>query len=83
MGWIICLIPIIIIVNSIRNIAKIIKKRRMGIDDSNWEDAEEYDAKATSSDEKQRLLKLEDLYHANLISKQEYEEKRREILRNL
>ncbi len=81
MGFVICLIPMIIMGNSIRNMYRIIKRRRMGIDD--FEAVDDFDHHFVASNEKQRLRKLEDLYQSHLISKEEYEEKRKEIIRNL
>lgn len=69
------------LVRSIQGLVSIIRSKKQVSDD--MEENLESPHQERLSMEKQRLMKLEDLYHSGLISKAEYEEKRKEIIGEL
>lgn len=70
------------LVRSIQELVSIIRSKKQ-ISDDMEENLESSHHQERLSMEKQRLMKLEDLYHSGLISKAEYEEKRKEIIEEL
>lgn len=69
------------LVRSIQGLVSIIRSKKQVSDDI--EENLESSHQERLSMEKQRLLKLEDLYRSGLITKAEYEEKRKEIIGEL
>lgn len=69
------------LVRSIQGLVSIIRSKKQVSDD--MEENLESPYHERLSMEKQRLMKLEDLYHSGLISRAEYEEKRKEIIEEL
>lgn len=69
------------LVRSIQGLVSIIHSKKQVSDD--MEENLESSHQECLSMEKQRLMKLEDLYRSGLITKAEYEEKRKEIIGEL
>lgn len=81
------IVMLFIMIMTLRNILRFLKARFMGYEyfeeKAGTEAHDEFGQRTAASYEKEQLRKLEDLYRSNLISKEEYEEKRKEIIKNL
>lgn len=83
LGLLLCISILFMIASSIYRIYRVIKARKNRNDEGAQDNNEDDGHHTAASYEKQQLRKLESLHQRKLISKEEYEAKRKEIISHL